>query len=52
MIDIIIMPNIALFIGRKRLIIRVEFNKKKVINPIPSKSFAIHLNKKKVDVDL
>ena len=34
---------------RKKPIIRTVFNKKKVINPIPSKSFAIHLNKKKVE---
>ena len=46
------MPKIALFKGRKNPIIRIVFNKKKVINPMPSKSFAIHLNKKKVEDDL
>jgi len=46
------MPKIALFKGRKKPTIRVVFNKKKVINPIPSKSFAIHLNKKRVEDDL
>ena len=42
------MPNISLFKEKRNPAIKMVFNKKKVIKPIPSKSLVIHLNKKKL----